>query len=106
MLQYLEARWSEQRKTHTSRNNSIEFKEKKQSSLGEYSRKMCAHLRASFHCTRERQRFHEEAKDIEKRSANLNNMINSASLLCALCLGAENRFYIFKELDLDFEMVI
>ena len=26
---------------------------------------------------------------------------NSASHLCSLCLGAENRFYIFKELDLD-----
>lgn len=41
---------------------------------------------------------------IQKRDQQIQpTWTNSASLLCALCLGAENRFYIFKELDLDFK---
>ena len=40
---------------------------------------------------------------IQPTWTNSANMDKFISLLCALCLGAENRFYIFKELDLDFK---
>ena len=66
--------YSEQRKTPTSRNNSIEFKEKKQSSLENIAEKCVLTWEPASTQTKRLQRFHEEAKDIEKRSANSANM--------------------------------